>query len=508
MSKHQRPAPATPKRNGAPPETMVALRAMMDQLPRERDTFRHELRLPSTPFGSKRSTQVMAQDGSVKTMAMDDAGPYPYGGYLNTQTVAGQLQFGLYFPGYPYLAELAQRTEYRQPVETLAKEMTRRWIKFKSKGKDDLKDKISQLEEEFERFNIQLLFRKVTEHDGYYGLGMIYIKVKGDSTHRNEPLVVDERSIQKGDLIGFNTVEPMWITPLVWNSIDPTEPTFYNPEKWVVLGMEVHHTRLLKFLSREVPDIIKPAYNFGGISLTQLIDPYVQRWLKTVGSVNTLINNFSIITLATDMATVLSGGDAAAAQSFLDRMKLFLQHRDNQGLFLLDKNSEELSNIQVAISGLAELQQQALEHMAYPTHEPLVILTGTEPSGLNTSSEGQIQIWHNWVHSLQEQIYRPNLERVLKLIELNLWGKVEPDITFDFEPLAEVTGKGIWDVQNGKVQNLVALHAEGVVDEQECRQFLASDKDSGWDNLDVNKQIEAPDLLSQGNMRGEMMIRG
>ena len=111
MSKHQRPAPPTPKRNGAPPETMAALRAMMDQLPRERDTFRHELRLPSTPFGSKRSTQVIAQDGSVKTMAMDDAGPYPYGGYLNTQTVAGQLQFGLYFPGYPYLAELAQRTE-------------------------------------------------------------------------------------------------------------------------------------------------------------------------------------------------------------------------------------------------------------------------------------------------------------------------------------------------------------------------------------------------------------
>ena len=506
MSKRRRhPAVSSePQRHGAPPANLGTLLSQLGTPPP--DPMRREVKLPPTPFPVKRRTEVIAQDGRTEPLAMDDAGPYPYGGYLNTQTVAGQLQFGLYFPGYPYLAELAQRTEYRQPVETLAKEMTRRWIKFKSTGETDNKAAIEELQNEFERHDLQLLFRKVTEHDGYYGLGLIYIKLKGDRLHRDEPLVIDERSIGKGDLIGFNTVEPMWVTPLVWNSIDPTEPTFYNPEKWMVLGMEVHHTRLLKFISREVPDIIKPAYNFGGISLTQLIDPYVQRWLRTVDSVNKLINNFSIITLATDMAAVLAGGDAQAIQSFLDRQKLFTKTRDNQGLFVLDKLTEELSNIQVAIAGLAELQQQALEHMAYPTHEPLVILTGTEPSGLNASSDGQIQIWHNWVHSMQEQIYRPTLERVMRIVQLNLWGKINKEITFDFEPLSEITGKEIWEVGATKVQNLVALHAEGIVDEQECREFIAGDKDSGWDNLDTNKKIDAPDLLAQGGVQGEMRI--
>ncbi len=476
-------------------------------VPKEPDPFRHELRLPATPFPVKRHTEVIAQDGATAEMAMDDGGPYPYGGYLNTQTVAGQLGFGLYFPGYPYLAELAQRTEYRQPVETLAKECTRRWIKLKSTSQDDKKAKIEELQDECDRLGLQQLFRKVTEHDGYYGLGMIYVKLKGDVGHRNEPLLIDERSIGKGDLEGFNTVEPMWITPLVWNSIDPTVPTFYNPEKWMVLGMEVHHTRLLKIISREVPDIIKPAYNFGGISLTQLIDPYVQRWLRTVGSVNQLINNFSIITLATDMGAVLSGGDPTAYQGLLDRMQLFTKHRDNQGVFLLDKAAEELSNIQVSIGELAELQQQALEHMAYPTHEPLVVMTGTEPSGLNASSEGQIQIWHNWCHAYQEQNYRPALFRALRIVQLHLWGKIDEEITFDFEPLAEVTGKGMWEVQNTKTQNMVALHAEGIVDEMECREFLAGDRDSGWNNLDVNKKPDAPDLLEEGDVNTELRIR-
>ena len=455
------------------------------------DPARKPIALPAVPFKVERTAEQRAE------MAMDDAsGGYPYGGYLGGQTVAGQLNFGLYFPGYPYLAELAQRSEYRQPVETLAKEMTRQWITFKSKGGGDKEEKIAKIEEAFERHNVQALFRKVTELDGFYGLGMIFIKIKGHK-ELNNPLVIDSRSIEKDSLEGFNTIEPMWITPLVWNSIDPTIPTFYNPQQWVVLGQTIHSSRLLKFISREVPDIIKPAYNFGGISLTQLIDPYVQRWLKTVDSVNRLINNFSIITLATDMSAILQGGGPEVYAGLLDRMRLFSKHRDNQGIFLHDKMNEELSQVAVSLAGLAELQAQSLEHMAYPTHEPLVVLTGVTPSGLNATSEGEIDVWHNWVHSMQEQFYRPNLERVMRIVELDLFGAIDDDITFDFEQLKEVDGEALARIRKSDAEAASVYIQDGVVDAQEERERLAKDPDSGYVNLDVNKVIEPPAL--EGN---------
>ena len=47
------------------------------------------------------------------------------GGSYNWAFVQGQE-----FLGYPYLAELAQRPEYRRIVEVIATEMTRKWIRL------------------------------------------------------------------------------------------------------------------------------------------------------------------------------------------------------------------------------------------------------------------------------------------------------------------------------------------------------------------------------------------
>jgi hypothetical protein len=41
------------------------------------------------------------------------------------------------------------------------------------------------------------------------------------------------------------------------------------------------------------------------------------------------------------------------------------------------------------------------------------------------------------IHSYQESFFRPNLETVLRLVQLSLFGDVDPDITFEFEPLTE-----------------------------------------------------------------------
>ncbi len=469
-----------------PGPSILEILQAFDEKPKA-DPFRHELKLPTYPKGV--IGPKPADVGSI--MAMDDANAMPYANYLTGQTVFGQLNFGLYFPGYPYLAELAQRSEYRQPVETTAKEMTRRWIEFKTKGGGDKKDRISELEDEFSKYDIQGLFRKVTEHDGFYGLGFIYIRMERNA-NRSEPLFIKPETITKGSLSGFTTVEPIWSAPIVWNSTDPGLPSFYNPERWFILGMDTHSSRLLTFISRPVPDIIKPAYNFGGISLTQLLDPYVQRWLKTVEAVNRLINNFSIITLQTDMSAVLSGGNAEKYGSLLKRIQLFTQNRDNQGVFLTDKDRELLDQIAVPLSGLSELQAQAQEHMAAPTHLPLVVLTGITPAGLNASSNDEIQVFYDWIHSMQEQLYRPNLIKIMHILMLNKWGEIDPDITFDFKPLQELTGESAARVRQANAEAEATYVELGAVDATEVREKLAHDRDSGWSNLDVNKVIEAP----------------
>jgi phage-related protein (TIGR01555 family) len=464
------------------PEAFAQLMATVQKEPAI-DYKRYELKLPRMPPGVTKSAQ----------MAMDDASS---GNFAFLNSVGGALAFGLYFPGYPYLAEIAQRSEYRQPVETTAKEMTRKWVKFKSTGKADKSERIQGIEDELRRFKVREIFKKVTQHDGFYGLGNIFIAIKGQTGAEalKDVLEITPQTIEKDSLLGFNTIEPMWMTPLTWNSNDPTSPTFYKPQSWNALGKEIHASRLLTFISREIPDIIKPAYNFGGLSLSQLIEPYVQRWLKTVDSVNRLVSNFSIINLQTDFGAVLQGGDLSDYENLVTRVKFFTQERNNQGVFLTDKEREMLLQLAVPLSGLSELQAQAQEHQAAPTHLPLVVLTGITPAGLNASSDSELEVFHDWIHSSQEDLYRPPLQTIVKLVQLNRWGNIDEDIDFEFVQLKELDGEAAARVRKMAADAAVAYVDSGITDPQEERQRLASDPDSGYVNINPNKEITPPAL--------------
>lgn len=473
-------------------EVVAQNQAIREKSKRRISRFLAGMEPPPDPYARKLQLPKLAngrQPGS--DMAMDDAGglgPFPYLGYMG-----GLNSLSLYFPGYPYLAMLSQRSEYLSPTHTHAKDMTREWIEFTTKGKSDKSKKIEEIESRFTDLDIQGLFRKALIHDGFYGVGHIFVDLK---EHRDTklPVELDSRSISKGQLKGFRNIEPMWVTPVMWNANRVELDSFYVPDTWWALDKEMNKTRLLQVSSREVPDILKPAYNFGGFSLSQLIEPYVDRWLKTVGGVNRLINNFSLIVLKTDMSAVLQddGNDPTGA-NLLQRLQMARRHGDNTGAFAVDFAKEELEQLAVPLSGLAELQQQAVDHMAYPTHIPLVVLTGVTPSGLNASSDGEIEVYHDWNRSEQNAVIRKPLKYVLDVVQLDMYGKIDPDIGFEFKPIKQITGSALAEIQKTGTERDVALIDAGVVSKEEVREKTARDKNSGFINLDVDRMPELPD---------------
>lgn len=465
-------------------------------------------------------------------IAMDDAQNSPLWAYLNTANC------GMGFPGYPFLAELSQRSEYRAPCETLANEATREWIELLVKGKeaegeDDevdaandaappaqggqeegvdadgdgdidggLEDKIERIEAALEKWNVRDHFRRLAEQDGFFGRSQLFINIDPGTKDADEvnqlPLVVDPETIKQGTLRGFKVVEPLWTTPYSYNASDPTRPDFYKPRAWFVMGKRVHASRLLTFISREVPDMLKPAYNFGGLSMSQLMEPYVFQWLRTRNSVSNLIHNFSVMVLQTDMAAVLSA-DPNASKGFFDRIKMFIASRDNQGLTVIDKTREELKEVHASLANLDALQAQSQEHMAAVCHEPLVILTGITPAGLNANSEGEIEVWHNWVRAFQLFFFRPHLKHVIDIIQLDEFGEIDEAIDFQFVPLNSPTVKELSEIRKADGETDKTYVDMGAVSPDEVRERIAADPNSGYNNLSGN----APGPPEQGLMETE-----
>lgn len=427
-------------------------------------------------------------EGEAKYMALDSADVAP------TYAWASQIGMGVGFQGYTYLAQLTQLSEYRSPGETLAKEMTRRWIDWHYEGTGEGgADKLKQMEQAFKDFKVQELFQRAAEQDCWFGRSQIYVMIRNelDDNARQLPLIIDDKHIRVGDLKGLNVIEPYWTTPYSYNANDPSARDFYKPTSWFIVGKKTHSSRLLTFVSREVPDLLKPAYNFGGISLTQLLEPYVNQWLRTRNSVSNLIHNFSIIALKTDMASSLN--DQSMGTGLLNRMRSFIASRDNQGLMLMDKEQEELMQIAVPLSGLDALQAQSQEHMAGPSHIPLVKLFGITPTGLNASSEGEIKVFYDFVRSVQEQLFRPQLDKLSKIMQLHLFGTVDDAITFDFVSLDEPTAKEESEIRKASGDQDVAYVQNGILSPEEVRAKIARDPNSGYDDIDVENVPEAPD---------------
>lgn len=487
---------ASPTRRRGPSKRVMwgALNALAQGWARRRTAVNpFELSRQLHPDSVTSGAPKIAQDASIK-VALDWANSDWGGGEW-----AGIGLYGEHFLGYPILSALAQRPEYRRISEVVASEMTREWIEIKSTGDTDKTDKIKQLDDAQKRCKLQETFRKIAEQDGFFGRAHLYIDTGDDDdlealklpigNGRNE---LSKAKVTKGKLRGFRPIEAVWCYPRRYNSTNPLKGDWYKPDTWGVMGgNEIHHTRLLTFVAREVPDLLKPAYSFGGLSLTQMAKSYVDKFIKDANSVSKLVEAFSVMVLKTNLGTGLQmGGD-----SLQDRLEFFVQARDNRGLMVLDTSTgEELTNVSAPLGSLDRLQAQSQEHICSITGLPLIKYTGLTPTGLNASSEGEIRSFYDWIKSCQEYFFREHLTAVLGFIQLNEFGEVDPEITFDFRSLWQLDDAAKAAIQKTKADTHVALVDVGAVTPEEVRQSQAADPDSLYAGLDLDAE-QAPGLV-------------
>ena len=449
---------------------------------------------------------------------------------------------GMLFLGYPYLSELTQRSEFRLFGEIMSEEMTRKWIdirgtddestkeqdKPKDRNKDDaeaddrrlardeeprsdgrnkdIERKIVELKQFLDEIQVRQTFKKIAQHDSDFGIGHLYFDLKGADVNTidaaenklsigNGRDAISANKLGKGCLLGLRTIEPIWCYPTAYNAQNPLSPDWYDPLVWYVMGAEIHRTRLLPFIGRPVPDILKPAYAFGGLSMSQMAQPYVDIWLRTRESVGEIIHAFSVMILSTNMgSTTQPGGSGGANGDVLARMALANMLRDNQGIMVIDKNTEDFKNISAPISGLDELQAQAQEHLFSVGRIPAVKFAGIQPKGLNATSEGELRAFNDTVHGRQEQLFRSHLTTVLDIAQISLWGARDPDITYDFLPLYEETVKEKAEIRKIEAETDQIRVDSGIVSQDEVRSKIVADPESGYHGLDPD---DVPELLQE-----------
>lgn len=418
------------------------------------------------------------------------------------------------FLGYGVLQQISQNGLIRACVETTADDMTRNWIELKREGEQDKKktllddleseneDIIAEITAELDKLKLQKLLNDAACYVGYMGGCLIYIDTgENDPETLRLPLNVSSMSaeIRNDRPLRFVVVDPINVFPGLYNSLNPLRQDYFVPKTWWVLGQEIHSSRLIRLAANEVPTLLKPSYNFFGIAQAQILWDYVLHFQECRIASQRLLSKFSLTVMKTDIAnTILQRGGLDEIDR---RIRLLVRNRSNDGIEVIDKD-EDMLKLETPISGVTDIVRQALEILAAINRTPAVKLLGISPSGFNATGESDIRNYYDYILSQQEKILRPAIKRILDLVQLRSFGKIDKSITFDFCALSEEDQAAEANTQKVKVDTMAVLLTNNVVSPEECRQRLADDPDSGFANIDVD---DVPEPQEQENQIESIM---
>lgn len=400
------------------------------------------------------------------------------------------------FMGYGALQNIAQNGLIRACVETVADDMTRAWIELKREGTaaqtSEENDLLTDLAHAQTSLNLQKVFHEAAELVGYEGGAFIFIDTGANSEALETPLHIGSYSaeLRPERRLLLTVVDPVNVAPGDYDSVSPLSPHYFRPRWWWVQGQRVHASRLIRLVANEVPVLLRPAYNFLGIPQAQILWDYVLHFQECRAAEARLLTKFSLTVFKSQMSDVLF---AAGGTAQLDaRIRFMIQNMNNDGVLMVDKETEDVVKIETPLSGVTDIVRQSLEILAALNRTPAVKLLGISPAGFNATGESDIRNYYDHITSQQEKVLRAGIQTVLDCVQLHLRGKIDPSLTFDFAPLGEEDRAARATMQKTKADTIAVYLDRDVISPEEARKALADDPDSGFADID-------PEAVPEGN---------
>jgi phage-related protein (TIGR01555 family) len=385
--------------------------------------------------------------------------------------------------GYQAISVLLQHWLINRACSIPAFDATRNGWKFE--GLEE--EKVKRLEAFDRKRNIKSVVREQARYTRGFGIRIAMFKVNSnDPKYYEKPFNID--SVQPGTYQGISQIDQVWCSPVLdsRNVTDPTRIDFYCPDYWMIGSKKVHKSHLVITRYSEVPDILKPSYQYGGLSLPQLLWERVYAAERSANEGPQLLMTKRINIINTTLELIGADPEAIAA-----RYQEISELRDNFGLMLMG-STDTYSQHETALSDVDTVIMTEYQLVAAVAEMPVTKLLGTTPKGFQSTGEHETDNYNVLLAGIQEHHCDPVLERHYQLAARHLWGE---DVAVEtvWNPLDEPTEKERADTQLVKAQTRQINQTLGNVSPEENRKVIANDPDSGYNLETTNGGEESED---------------
>ncbi len=404
------------------------------------------------------------------------------------------------FIGWGALSILAQNGIVQNIIQTISSDCVREWGELKYTGDKDIGDKLKILEKRMVDLKFRTVYKEAIEKTWLFGGCLVYPKIVGDDAkgERAMPLPITKDKIKLNSFKRLKVIEPLYCSPVRFNANDPFSQYFYEVQEYNIMGVQINADRVCKFMANNPPLLLKPVYQFFGISPIQLAISKIVGFTETYNNIVEIIGKYNLNVLKTNsvaLSNLLNGSvDIDDVNSIKARIALFNKLRTNFGVLMLDQESEEWQQFNMNLTTLDKLLNQNLELISAVTRIPATKLYGSSPQGFGSTGQHELTNYYDLIRTTNSSVGKPHLEYWIKLLQLSEFGEIDDDIKFVFNPLDSPSAVELSQINLTKAQTLITLNGgQAVTTVEESREVLAKDEDSGFDGIDTSLTINLED---------------
>ena len=360
-------------------------------------------------------------------------------------------------------------------IDMPAEDMTRAWITLTG---DFTEDDLAEMRRAEAHHSIRRELADAIRWARLYGGAIAVIVLRGESGRMDEPL--DLYRLMPDCFQGLLVLDRAeGVTPSMELEEDLDDPDFGLPKYYTVeLDLEecrsirIHHSRVLRFIGRELPRRETIRENYWGASELEHIWDELEKQNATSANIAQMVFQANQATLKmADFGDFTALSTDEAQNKIRTMFSAMNRIRTSYGLLLLQPE-DALETHPYNFAGLREIYETFMMDMAGAAEIPATRLFGRSPQGFQATGESDMRNYYEMISGLQERLLRPALERLLPVMAVSCWGYVPEDLGFVFNPLATETPKEQAELEERLTGSVIAAANAGIISLEEAREEL------------------------------------
>jgi hypothetical protein len=284
-------------------------------------------------------------------------------------------------------------------------------------------------------------------------------------------------------------------------------------------SVNVHHSRIIRFTGRELPQWEVQVELYWGMSEVEVIFDELRKRDYSSWNIISLLTRAQILSIEEpQLATLMSGagGSNTAYNNFTQRMESISQLLNNQGLLVLGKDGK-LNQASYSFGGISDVYHEFMKDLSAACEIPYEIVFGRESGmggGGNFSSNGQssLQLYDNMVEQKRNSEGNPVIDKLLPIICMSTWGQIPDDIAYHWAPIRSISDKERTDLGKSLVESILMAYNADLITKQEARKELAQQSGTNglFSNISDESIAETPDKFAseiQAEQQEDQMLK-